>query len=344
MKAVCFFNNKGGVGKTTLICNIASYFGLEFGLRVLIVDADPQCNSTQLILDPSLVENLYDSNSGDSNLVTLNTVLEPILVGDSSIDIKPISQFQYNKKFGITLLPGHPRLALLEDKLSSSWRDFKGGDAGGARITNWTTQFLRKIDTEFDYVFFDVGPSLGAINRSILIGADYVVVPMGCDIFSLIGVDNISSWLDDWKQGYADALVSTLRNHKELTTTFPVLDSVSSSSRVAGYTVQQYITKTIKGERRPTDAYDRIIQEIPQRLESKLGKYFAPGIDKANMHLGDVPHMFSLVPLAQNAHVPIHKLTSGDGLAGGQRSQLEQYRQFIQTMCDRLRSNLQLSR
>jgi len=344
VKSVCFFNNKGGVGKTTLVCNIASYLALELNKRVLLVDADPQCNSTQLLLETSTVESLYESESAKSKLVTLNEILAPILVGESSIAQMAIGDFQTETKFGLTLLPGHPRLALLEDKLSRSWGEFKGGDAGGARITNWTTQFLQGMAASYDYIFFDVGPSLGAINRSILIGADYIVVPMGCDIFSQLGVDNIGAWLSDWKQGYEDALKATLRSHKDLISSYPVRESVEKSSKVAGYTVQQYITKTIKGERRPTEAYDKIIKDIPQRLENKIGKYFAEGIDKQNMHLGDVPHMFSLVPLAQNAHVPIHRLTSADGLAGGQRSQLDQYRVFIKTMCQRLVDNLQLNK
>jgi len=50
MKSLAMFNNKGGVGKTTLTCNLASYIALEFNKRILVVDCDPQCNSTQLIM------------------------------------------------------------------------------------------------------------------------------------------------------------------------------------------------------------------------------------------------------------------------------------------------------
>lgn len=340
--SICFFNNKGGVGKTTLACNVASFFA-DLGKRTLLVDADPQCNSTQLVLEPSSIQDLYLQDDTERTPPTINSILEPILLGDSSIRQVDPTQWPKSERFGISIVPGHPRLALLEDKLSGAWRDFKGGEPGGARITNWTTQMLiqPELARQFDYVIFDVGPSLGALNRSILVGVQYIVVPMGCDIFSLIGVDNIGSWLADWKQGYTDALTFTRRAHPNLVQSYPVKDCVQNSALVAGYTVQQYITKTIKGVRRPTDAYDTIIQDVPRRLQQRLGTYFAPGVNDSNMHLGDVPHMFSLVPLAQNAHVPIHRLTSSDGLAGGQRKQLDQYRTFIDGVCTQLLANLQ---
>jgi cellulose biosynthesis protein BcsQ len=59
MLSVVFFNNKGGVGKTTLVCNVASHLAHRRRLRVLLVDCDPQCNSTQLILSSAGWTSLY---------------------------------------------------------------------------------------------------------------------------------------------------------------------------------------------------------------------------------------------------------------------------------------------
>jgi len=59
MKSLVFFNNKGGVGKTTLTCNVVSYLNMNMGKRVLQIDADPQCNATQAILSEEECSNIY---------------------------------------------------------------------------------------------------------------------------------------------------------------------------------------------------------------------------------------------------------------------------------------------
>src|ERR1019366_10732360 len=109
MKSICFFNNKGGVGKTTLICNVASYLATHHRQRVLIVDADPQCNSTQLILGDERVAACYNPRTPKSERPqTLFDVLRPIGAGEADIekDIRPISRTE--NRFRVDVLPGHP--------------------------------------------------------------------------------------------------------------------------------------------------------------------------------------------------------------------------------------------
>jgi cellulose biosynthesis protein BcsQ len=59
MKSLVFFNNKGGVGKTTLACNVVSFLNTQKGKRALLIDADPQCNATQSILSDETCEDIY---------------------------------------------------------------------------------------------------------------------------------------------------------------------------------------------------------------------------------------------------------------------------------------------
>ena len=66
MKAIAVFNNKGGVGKTTLLCNVASYFKVKKGQRVLIVDADPQCNATIYLFSPERINQFYNNSTQKS--------------------------------------------------------------------------------------------------------------------------------------------------------------------------------------------------------------------------------------------------------------------------------------
>lgn len=338
--SICFFNNKGGVGKTTLACNVASCLSITNGLRVLIVDADPQCNATQLILPDSDTLNLYQSPRPAFS--TLKEVLGPLMAGDASlrdsINVAPPS----TNRFSVSVLAGHPKIALLEDHLSTSWSSFLGGYLGGARVSNWNTQLLRilKAREEFDLIIFDVGPSLGALNRSILIGVDYFLAPMGCDIFSLIGIANIADWLGDWRKNYDDSYARILEKHPDALDQYDIQPSAQPMSRFIGYTVQQYITKTIRSERRATGAYDTILNQIPLQINHRLGSIFADGLANDDVRLGDVPHMFSLVPLAQTVHSPIHGLTGGDGLSGGQYGQQRDYNSFVEALSASLLRNL----
>lgn len=342
---LCFFNNKGGVGKTTLACNVASYLARTAKLRVLIVDADPQCNASQLILGSERAGDVYRNGGfagphGHVAVHTLKDVLAPISAGEATLNDKiyPVSA-QLNR-FAVDLLPGHPKVAILEDKLSRNWTDFVGGDLGGARVTNWNTQFLERFHGQYDLIVFDIGPSLGALNRAVLVGVDFFLAPMGCDIFSLIGVDNIADWLTDWQAVYQNGLNQCLRKYESEVPTYSIKTDSQKMCRFVGYTVQQYITKTIRDERRATAAYDEILNSIPKRINDRLAMLMAGNLSEDSLKLGDVPHMFSLVPLAQTAAAPIDLLTSRDGLSGGQYGQQTEYKKFIGALSQSLLRNL----
>jgi len=134
MKSMVFFNNKGGVGKTTLTCNVVSFLNLHKSKRVLLIDADPQCNATQALLHDDICESIYFSKK--FSVQTLFDYLKPIEEGDPAIDslIEPMLGTQ--NSFGSDLIPGHPRMSLIEDRLSSAWNDLTAGRPSGFRITN----------------------------------------------------------------------------------------------------------------------------------------------------------------------------------------------------------------
>ena len=128
-----------------------------------------------------------------------------------STSIKPI--LGSKNRFGVDLIPGHPGFSIIEDRLGAAWHDVLGGDIGGIRKSNWNTSLCHELRDQYDLAFFDLGPSLGSINRCVLIGCDHFLTPMGADIFSILGVRNIATWIDHWLGLYSKSIdLSEQRN------------------------------------------------------------------------------------------------------------------------------------
>lgn len=341
MTSLSMFNNKGGVGKTTLTCNLASLLSTRYGKRVLVIDCDPQCNSTQLIMGESYATSLYWNNADSDGVTTVKDILQRIEDGDSDIneDIVPVKSEK--NRFHVDLIPGHPALSIIEDRLGAAWHSLKGGDLGGIRQTNWSTALCRVIEKNYDLAFFDLGPSLGALNRSILIGCNRFVTPMGTDIFSILGVRNIGEWLRSWAGLYENALSLCEKATPGRIKNYPISTSLSIKTGFAGYTLQQYITKSKQGIRRPTRAYEEIINNVPGEVKNSLGGFWGRNDNFDSAKLGDIPHLYSLIPLAQTVAAPIMSLRSQDGLVGSQFQQRDEYTTILTNLANNLILNLE---
>ncbi|MED4856264.1 ParA family protein [Bacillus atrophaeus] len=202
MKKLTFFNNKGGVGKTTTVVSLASYLTKQFGKKILLIDLDPQSNSTQLIVPE---ENWTDFYADDAIKHTIMSYFGDMDEGNIALENIEVPIKHYENKYALDIIPGHPNLSIIDDKLSRSWNNMFAKEKDDLRIVNWLNQ-LRTMFGDYDYIFIDVGPSLGALNRSILLNSDYFFSPMGSDIFSVIGVENIGSWIERWRADYNTAL------------------------------------------------------------------------------------------------------------------------------------------
>src|SRR5690349_13118569 len=104
-KRLALFNHKGGVGKTTLTVNVARALA-ELDKRVLVVDSDPQCNLTSLLVEDSVVNRLLDQSDGPEGS-TLWSALKPIV--EATGDLKIVSPIEL--PHNLFLLPGDIRLA-----------------------------------------------------------------------------------------------------------------------------------------------------------------------------------------------------------------------------------------
>lgn len=340
MITIAMFNNKGGVGKTTLTNNIASYIAETMQKKVLVIDCDPQCNTTQLLMGQDFASELYWEKDSSSEITTISDILQPIEDGDSQIADAFVPIRSSKTRFDVDLIPGNPKFSIIEDRLGSAWHDLLGGDIGGIRKTNWNTNLIEKIKNDYDFVFYDLGPSLGSINRSILIGCDYFITPMGTDIFSILGVRNISEWLTGWITLYEKSLQLSMERFPNRLQSFGIGGNLKIKNGYIGYTIQQYITKSKQGERRPTKAYEEIINNVPEVVERSLRNFIKPSLNPLQLKLGDVPHLYSLIPLAQSNSCPISKLKGIDGLVGTQFKQQKDFNNILSGIVNNIIKNL----
>lgn len=339
MQSIAFFNNKGGVGKTTLACNLVSYINIHKGKRVLLVDADPQCNATQALLSDEECEEIY--LSGNSSTKTLYSYLSPFEMGEPQIELPAEPILGTKNRYGTDLIPGHPNMSIIEDKLSDAWSAVRGRDIGGYRVTNWCHQLLESLSDKYDIIVFDVGPSLGALNRSIILSCDYIVTPFGCDIFSLLGIKNISDWIKKWDAQYMSSVRDGISENPTAFNNYTLIKDTSKKHRFLGYSVQQYVSRQFKTGPRPVKSYDEIMRKIPATVKDAMADLTALGLNEEDMELGHIPYLYSLVPMAQAAKAPMHTLEYADGVVGSQYGQVKDFSLLMSKISDKLLKNLE---
>lgn len=338
MKSIVFFNNKGGVGKTTLACNLVSYMNMHKGVKVLLVDADPQCNATQAILSDVDCEGVYMSE--DPAAQTLYSYLAPLEMGEPQIKLPVEPILGATNRFGTDLIPGHPSMSIIEDRLSDAWSSVRGREVGGYRITNWCKHLLDDLDNRYDLVVFDVGPSLGALNRSIILACDFIITPFGCDIFSLLGIKNISEWITNWDSQYMSSVRDGLIEKPKAFDTYNIIVDTSEKHRFLGYSVQQYVSRQFKTGPRPVKSYDEIMNQIPETVQVAMADFMPRGLRNEDVELGHIPYLYSLVPMAQAAKAPIHSLEFKDGVIGSQYKQVKEFKNLMSDISDKVLANL----
>ncbi len=152
------------------------------------------------------------------------------------------------------------------------------------------------------------------------------VTPLGADAFSLLGVRNISRWIESWVEYYDLGIQQAARFNDDIFNRYSIEKNVKIKDGYIGYTLQQYIAKSKEGVRRPTKAYERILNDVPEEVNSYLKKFTT---SKQDLRLGDVPNLYSLIPLAQTVNSPIIGLKAKDGLVGSQFSQATTYKDII---------------
>jgi len=299
MRTITFFNNKGGVGKTTTVYHVAWMLS-QLGIRTIAVDLDPQSNLTSMFLTDDQLESFYEKNVP----VTILDAITPIVNGDPAI---PVHIELITENLGLLL--GNLALSTFEDALSDAWLKCLNGEMYSFRITSIFKTIIEEAASRFkaEIILIDVGPNLGAINRAITISSDYIIMPAAPDLFSLQGIKNLGGTLDRWKKQW--------EQRKQLAPNNLSIRIPKNQTIPAGYIVMQYSAK----ESRPVKSYMKWANRIPQVFE----EYVLGGkIENTNTIESDencialLKHFRSLAPMSMEAHKPIFLLKPADGAIG----------------------------
>lgn len=299
MRTIGFFNNKGGVGKTTLVYHIAWMLALQ-GKRVIAADLDPQANLTSVFLSEDRLEAIWDEQPRP----TMHGALSRQFRGVGDVQAPHIEGIDHN----LGLIVGDLELSRFEDDLSDAWPKCQLGEERPFRVMSSFARAIGIAGTDFnaDVALVDVGPNLGPLNRAALLACDFVVVPLGADLFSLQGLRNMGPTLKEWRSVW-----STTR----LKCPDPVLTLPSGRMAPIGYIVMRH--SVLAG--RPARAFSKWIARIPDQYQRFLldGQVSQQDVETDPNRLGRLKDYRSLMPMAQEARKPIFLLRPADGAFGG---------------------------
>jgi len=311
---IAFFNNKGGVGKTSMVYHLSWMFA-DCGLRIVAADLDPQANLTAAFLDEERLEPLFPHADHGA---TIFGCLEPLKRGLGDISKPHLESISPR----LRLILGDMALSTFEDQLSESWPKCMDRDERAFRVTSAFWRILQSGAQEHqaDAVLIDLGPNLGAINRAALIASDFVVIPLGPDLFSLQGLENLGPALRRWREGWSERLQKK-----------PVPDLSLPMGIIApvGYVVLRHSIRLD----RPVKAFDRWIAKIPATyqtavLDQPLGNSVT--IDTDPNCIAKLKDYRSLMPLAREARKPMFFLRPADGALGAHTSAVaDAYKDFL---------------
>lgn len=330
MKIVSLFNNKGGVGKTTLAFHL-SHILADMGYNILMIDLDPQCNLTICGMDEETLhtmwveEDPYIEDYDAALKKTSQEEYEKLIKATRTIHflLKPsedgISEFKslpptFRIKTNLSLIPGRLTIHQFESKIAERWSGAYMGDPLAIRtVTN-----IRNIAEEysnlynFDFVIIDTSPSLGILNKVIISTVDGFLIPALPDMFSQYGIRNIGNSLKQWKKEF-DTIYRLISEEKR--NKFP-----DKFVRFLGYTI--YNAKKYSGQTEwdLARAHYNYAQQIPATIEQFISEDVRSHLTPDFVHqpIGDISVMHShntLPNMAQKYKCPIWQVPDSENLS-----------------------------
>ena len=305
-KRLVLFNHKGGVSKTTTVYNVG-WMLAEMGHRVLLVDADPQCNLSSLILGDAFDSYYLDDAT---RLLNIKDGVAPAFTGKPT-PIAPMVCKTPARQPLVHLLAGHATLSEYDASLT-----FAQNSNALATLQNLPGAFHELIQqveeaNQIEYTIIDLNPGLSAINQNLFLNSDFILIPTNPDPFSIMALQTLESifprWAN-WKVGNEGAFSDSA---------YPLRQGLP---KFAGTVIQRFNVR--KG--RAAAPYRDNIVEIKETTAERL----YPALRNAGLTLPDadypdslraegfcleeIPDFGALLPCSHEAGVPVFALLDSE--------------------------------
>lgn len=332
-KQIAFFNHKGGVSKTTSVFHIG-WMLADQGKKVVLVDCDPQCNLTGLLLDYNHSEEYPFEERGRA--LNIRDGLAPAFEA-RPVPLTPVELQPVPERPGLYILPGHVGLAEYESQLSIA-HELSTSLAALQNIPGslrWLIDLTAKT-VDADYVLIDMSPSLGALNQNLFTTSDAFIIPMAPDFFSAMALRSLTRILPKWNAWSS-------RAGEQLALQDSAYPWPNKTPKYVGSIVQNYRIRSREGkEASPTKAYQKWFDALlkvktevllPALKDAGLtfpeSAYLAAESPLADF-LIEVPDFNSLIAISQSLSKPVFELTRDDIANSGSvaNSQVESANKF----------------
>ena len=327
MKSIAVFNNKGGVGKTTLTYHLGCALA-ELGHKTLLVDLDPQSNLTLFGLESEQLHNIWqiedafiddfvqardekvqDEFEGISgNVRSIHFLLKPTEDGTDTPEFlaQPL-KLQRN----LGMIPGRLSIHTYEDTIAGRWNAVYRGEPLAIRTVTQIRSLCEAYakNYSYDYVVIDTSPSLGILNKVIISTVDGFLIPCMPDMFSLYGIQNIGKSLKGWKRDF-NTIFSLLSDAK--LSYFP-----QNFVSFLGFTIFNARRYTRGSDWDLSQAHHNYAEQIPSTIREYIDADHRKHLTEAQLEepVGGtaIMHSYATRPnMAQKYRTPMWKVPSGD--------------------------------
>lgn len=297
-KKIAFFNHKGGVSKTTTVFNVGWMLASK-GKKVIMVDADSQCNLTGMVMGFKGLEEL------DEDKDNIKVALSPAFESRPKL-IEAVNCFVIENRENLYLLPGNIKFAEYDITLGMA-QTISDSIVTLKNLPGAINYLLDKTAEKYDadYILIDMSPSLSSINQNLFMISDYFIIPSSPDYFSLMALDSLSNVLPKWYKQSLKLQGNEILQDAEYK--FP-----NKIPKFLGNIIQNFNVRSDK----PTKGFEKWFEKINALTTRK----FVPLLEKEAMlikkHcypteylLARIPNFNSLVTYSQDHNIPVFELT-----------------------------------